>query len=68
MQISHPSSLSSILMGLLNCVFYLTTTWQPLELADRNACCLRHTSPAKHMPALDDRMWRRVGCGGPGQS
>ena len=41
---------------------YLFTTWQPLELANRNACCLRNTSPAKHMPALDDRMLRRVGC------
>lgn len=43
---------------------YLSTMWQPLEMANRNACRLRNTSPAKHTPALDDRLLRRVGCSG----
>lgn len=43
---------------------YLSTMWQPLEMANRNACCLRNTSPAKHTPALDDRLLRRVGFSG----
>lgn len=60
MQMSHPN----FPCGSPQLYVYLVTTGKLLELANRNACCLRNTSPTEHMTVLGYKMSGEGGRGG----